>query len=307
MFIQNLLFGAGDLQVIQGGYNSDVFLVSHSRQIVVKVVGGKKGINLDPYSAAQLGQQVSHYRHLLKDVGVPVPGFLEWAVSEDSASNHTYLFLVEPFSGPNPVSVLQNGDGQKKLWVVNGILEALRPLLSSSQQLEVGIDPKTNNFVLGSGVTYVDFMPPRFRMPDGAYLVEYPNLTQASQLEVWRWKYFTPEGIAHVALNQLGRVVPESFQEVKGVILKWLRAHRCTYVHDRLETLLHSNVTVRIEESDNLYELRLLACELASRSNAASQGAVEDFFIGTHYEGEPSAEMLAWAKGRLRVFASAVC
>ncbi len=311
LFIQNSLFGLGQLEVLEGGYNSDVLLLSHSRQVIIKVIGNKKGLDLTTKEAVKLGQRISRYRSLLSGEGVKVPGFLEWAVTQDSETGRVYLFVIEPFSGHDPRRLLLSGDYPNCMHVTGKLLEAAEPLLCRKEEsfLPVGLDPKTANFVIPSeseACVYVDFMPPRYRLEDGTYLVEYPQIREPKQVDLWKWKYFTLEGLITIALYQLGRLCARLFQEIKKKARTWLLERRLLKVLGYLD-FLESVTPGRLQDVTNPYHLRLLMCELASRPGAnVPDTVVEDFFLKTHFEGELSRAVLFWSQRQLSAIASTV-
>jgi hypothetical protein len=302
-FIKNVLFGSVDLQVIPGGYNSDVILVSHSQGIIVKVIGSKKGIILTLDSAAILGQQIAKYRLLLQRAKVTVPKFLDWAITEEEHEgvHRVFLFIAEPYCGVSAEQFCKQSRAHVCEETTVKILRVIAPLFYglNGNYLPVGFDSKTGNFVIDEQdvCTYIDFMPPRFRTEQGVYLVEFPQLKNEQDIALWKWRYFTPQGILLTALYQLGRIRPACFQEIKKSAITWLRAHGLAELVEFFGFLDRIDRQT-ISETRNPYELRLLMCEVASRRQAPPS-VVESFFLQTHAEGELSPELLQAARAQL--------
>lgn len=274
------------------GYNSDVWIIPEI-SVVLKHLGGKKHLELTNPQATELGMQMDCYRQLLLERGVRVPQTLRWLVVPDAESDSADLITVEPYTGPDAETLIRDLDGITEQVVTLGILTAIEPFLGQGLFVQnVGLDPKTSNFTLGSdeGLCYVDFIPPRYQKDDGVYLVEYPNITEPKQLEFWQWKYFTSQGILTIALYQLGRVRPDLFQSIKQNAIAFLRERDYNQETGYLELLEFVN-TESVQRITNPMQLRLVMCELASRRHI-SPSVVEQFFQLTHFEGElPKQEL----------------
>ncbi|MBI5466513.1 MAG: hypothetical protein HY974_04465 [Candidatus Kerfeldbacteria bacterium] len=280
------LFGDIQLEPLEGGYNSEVTLISHPHHLVVKLFGGKKGIDLTPDGAVTLAMQIARYRTLLHQAGIIVPDFLDWAISRDELDGKMYLAVVEPYCGVNTAQVLRGATTTEEgMRVLRGILDAIAPLLTAISSIEhpqVGIDPKPENFTNGgSPYTFIDFMPPRFREGD-TYLVEYPQPTTELGYTLGKWKHFTVQGICTILLTQLARIHPKYFELFRAEISTWLEVNghgsECSYFVG-----LGRVDREYIAQLENPYEMRLVMCALASR-NGASPPLVDQFFRLTHFE-----------------------
>ncbi len=294
------LFGDSDTEVIYVGTMRVVAGGSHTEVIVddgkvIKIIAGKKKTMREQADADVLVAAMSGYRAALVGVGVLVPEILATNIQRNRDTGNYEIVMSCANAGRDLGDECNTAD--KAVAVAQDILRVIKQLLSITvpgqpHDVLVGIDPKPANFCRTPAgvVSFVDLMPPRFRLPS-AVMIEYPEPTTALGQRLAYWRHFEQEGILVVLLSQLSRLCPlarESFVDlIMGSaaelgVTDGVLQHGAINFHakprDEKLQLIHEL------KSSDLYRGRNMACELVRGNSGFGKTGLDRIFIETHFD-----------------------
>lgn len=302
--LETLQLHAGQLEILPSGYHTKVTLIIHNGQhSVVKMISKREFVNREV--AEILASDLRQYHALLRESGVLVPD-LDRIELLPSQSGHDIVLIV-PFHGYDAERRLELGE-LGSMEILEGVLVALRPLLSGHERFElrIGIDPKPSNFVSTNGANfhYVDWMPPRFRK-NGHPLVEFndPSTPEGQKLAYFR--SYDVRGILLVLQSQLSKLDLPNRQAIKRRIAafadevapgagQYLRNLASEKFHRVAENEARRMVS-RLGPGD-LYQMREIACELASQDRVDGDFLREVFHLTHFFDDLPEKACFEKAK-----------
>src|SRR3989344_5207952 len=276
----------GNVEVLPAGFHSDVTLIVHNGEaLVIKIISKPEFAN--KAVAEELAQDIVHYHHLLKDIGVRLPPINKIELLANG-TNSWDVVVITPFLGYDAERKIKEKN-VATTWALDGILQTMAPFFFNQQlcsHLEVGIDPKPANFVSKDNNEYhfIDWMPPRFRK-NGIPLVEFAPPQSKEGWDLAYFRSYDAKGILLVLQTQMCRLSPASRPEIKSRILEFATSR---------------NLIEGLGPRD-VYALREIACELHHRHNTpAGAILVEQIFRLTHFFDDlPDPDKIEQAKSLL--------
>lgn len=185
------------------------------KQFVEKVIGLADGDVFTEQVARQLAHDITAYHQELTKLGVNVPSTLDVSIRQHDALRWVVVEHAE-YRGIDIEELILSADADTCVTLTKGILDNVAKLFSASDLslYDAGstLDPKPVNWTWDKthGVSYVDFVPPRFREPNDI-LLEYPRGAALSAKD-WQFlysRYFDRRGLVHILFVQLCRIRPE--------------------------------------------------------------------------------------------------
>ncbi|KKU49464.1 MAG: hypothetical protein UX72_C0055G0003 [Parcubacteria group bacterium GW2011_GWA2_47_10] len=301
----------GNVEVLPAGFHSDVTLIVHNGEaLVIKIISKPEFAN--KAVAEELAQDIVHYHHLLKDIGVRLPPINKIELLANG-TNSWDVVVITPFLGYDAERKIKEKN-VATTWALDGILQTMAPFFFNQQlcsHLEVGIDPKPANFVSKDNNEYhfIDWMPPRFRK-NGIPLVEFAPPQSKEGWDLAYFRSYDAKGILLVLQTQMCRLSPASRPEIKSRILEFansispdVRGFLADLPSEKLWGLDFESSRNLIEGLGprDVYALREIACELHHRHNTpAGAILVEQIFRLTHFFDDlPDPDKIEQAKSLL--------
>lgn len=303
---------------LKPGFHSSVYRAAARLPYVVKEI--RKDIVATELDAHSLGQDIHRYALELKRLGVNAEPPREVHVREDE---HGWsITTVDDYAGPDLRTVIQDGTEEIVLRAVAQILGVLGilyqhpfsdPFHAPGLELEVGIDPKPENFAanpVDASPAVVDFIPARYRRLGEPLTEVPPPRTEAGRRAAYL-RHYHMGAILTVLLSQLCRLRPDLHDPIAQAIHTFARGFERNGLAEYMDRFPGSVFvqTDRFDQReqiiaglgmDHIYAFRYLACYLAAKSpELYGKPQVEKVFHLTHFEDALPESQLASARATL--------
>ena len=119
---------------------------------------------------------------------------------------------------------------------------------------------------------------------DGTFTLEWPQPEDPSVYQIGVYRHFHPLGLLRVLFLHLCRVRPDRYDLFRRLVLTFAEEARIS--GDPIPEIERESVGDM--SFDRVYDLRLLACQLAAEG-CISQGTLDGVFDRTHFQTDPIA------------------
>lgn len=299
-----------------GYYRTCIKVRSNSGNDLVVKAYACEGVTVPRLEAGDLMRLIQMYAKDLHDVGIATPDPVFWTEARDDGSGRDMVDLYEAtaYVGPSIDLDVINGDTDCVRQAVNRVLEhGLAALFSrvppGENHLPVGIDLVLRNFSwLDGKLYYFDFMPPFVAYDDNEtrplhdrQLLAIPQPTDSTCLQLGQWRHYSKGGLCQVLLIQLARLRPEMCHLFLKWITKFLQENgewaALQIFNERSAAKLNTHEPgcqtaidfANEAKFEDVYDLREHAC-WATHDEKMSREELEDFFLKSHFLGEPLSD-----------------
>ena len=256
-------------------------------ELVVKVfgVGAKRLTRRD---ADELVALTHRYLVALKALGIRMSE-PKLDIAQNGDPDHVILIERSPYRGRAVNDLLHEAQTDTELTeLVAGMLGCVRGIFDQpvDPYVAVGIDLVPRNFTRDEGGEYhcIDFHPPKIALDDGTFTLEWPQPEDPSVYQIGVYRHFHPLGLLRVLFLHLCRVRPDRYDLFRRLVLTFAEEARIS--GDPIPEIERESVGDM--SFDRVYDLRLLACQLAAEG-CISQGTLDGVFDRTHFQTDPIA------------------
>ncbi|MDO8435135.1 MAG: hypothetical protein Q7S89_00425 [bacterium] len=256
-------------------------------ELVIKVfgTGAKKLAKGDAWELVELGQR---YLDALRALGVRMDKPTV-EIAQNGDPDHAILVEHSPYRGRSVGELLQEAQADSELVsLVRGVLECVRGFFGQrgDPHFPVGIDLVPRNFTRDEDGKYycIDFHPPKLRLPNGTFTLEWPQPADPSVYAIGVYRHFHPLGLLRVLFLHLCRIRSDRYNLFRREIHRFADEVRIS--GDPIPEIDREC----LEELgfDHVYDLRLLACQLAAEGRIM-QATLDRVFDLTHFQTDPVA------------------
>ncbi|MDD2807306.1 MAG: hypothetical protein PHW95_02175 [Patescibacteria group bacterium] len=301
----------GRVELLPSGfYSSVVLVVENGHKKVVKLIR-KPELN-EQAIAQQLGDDIVAYGAELLRRGVRSPQVKVRLLGD--VGEGWDVVVEAPFQGTDVAHLLLEADESDSVRLTRGMLGMISALfdypLESGFELQIGIDPKPDNFTVSETgeMHYIDLMPPRYRR-DGVPIVEFPEPTTDIGKKVAYYRYYDMRGILTVLRSQLCRNRFDLRPLFRRLIAEFAAQYPGLGRHMGLsvgEVFVDANLSGRLAiiealAGDDMYAMRDIVTQLAFENPLYRHPCIDKVFHLSHfYQEAPSPENVCRVKKILR-------